>query len=142
MKHLLPALQLVIASSTGLGAYGQTIVLTDDSTYTQNFNTLSATSGSTMNTLALTGWYLRETGGGSRDNEQYATDAGGSNTGDTYSFGAAGSSERALGGLRSTTLIPAFGAAFTNGTGFTITDLRSRTPVSNGASGPPHGLTG
>ena len=46
-----------------------------------------------------------------------------SNTGDTYSYGAAGSTERALGGLRSGTLIPIFGASFTNNTGTTIASL-------------------
>ena len=32
---------------------------------------------------------MTETGGGARDNEQYGVDTGGSNTGDTYSYGAA-----------------------------------------------------
>ncbi len=62
-------------------------------------------------------------GGGARDNEQYAVDTGGSTTGDTYSYGAAASTERALGELRSGTLIPLFGAKFTNNTGATITSL-------------------
>ena len=90
---------------------------------TQNFNTLSNTAGSTTNNLTLTGWFMTETGGGARDNEQYAVDTGGSNTGDTYSYGAAGNTERALGGLRSGTLVPLFGACFTNNTGATITGL-------------------
>ena len=37
---------------------------------------------------------MTETGGGARDNEQYAVDTGGSTTGDTYSYGAAASTER------------------------------------------------
>ncbi len=89
--------------------------------YTQNFNTL-ATSGTT-NTLSLTGWSLLETGGGTRDNEQYAADTGSSTTGDTYSYGSAANSDRALGGLRTGTLIPLFGASFTNDTGSTVTSL-------------------
>ena len=40
-----------------------------------------------------------------------------------YSYGAAASAERALGGLRSGTLIPVFGAFFTNNTGTTLTSL-------------------
>ncbi len=40
-----------------------------------------------------------------------------------YSYGAAASTDRALGQLRSGTLIPIFGAAFTNNTGSTITNL-------------------
>ncbi len=90
---------------------------------TQNFDTLSNVAGSTTNTLAIPGWFLTESGGGARDNEQYAVDTGGSTTGDMYSYGAAASTERALGQLRSGTLIPLFGACFTNNTGSTITSL-------------------
>jgi hypothetical protein len=88
---------------------------------TENFNTL-ATSG-TMNTLILPGWSLAESGGGARDNEQYAADNGASNTGDVYSYGSTGSTERALGMLRSGTLVPTIGAEFANGTGATINAL-------------------
>lgn len=93
------------------------------SAYTQNFDTLSNVAGSTTNALTIPGWSLTESGGGARDNEQYAVDTGGSNTGDMYSYGAAGSTERALGQLRSGTLIPLFGACFTNNTGALITSL-------------------
>src|SRR4051812_36477008 len=93
------------------------------SAYTQNFDTLSNTAGSTTNNLTIPGWFMTETGGGARDNEQYAVDTGASTTGDTYSYGAAASTERALGQLRSGTLIPNFGACFTNNTGSTITSL-------------------
>ncbi len=66
---------------------------------------------------------MTESGGGARDNEQYGVDTGGSTTGDTYSYGAATSTERALGALRSGTLIPIVGACFTNNTGSTISSL-------------------
>jgi hypothetical protein len=91
--------------------------------YTQNFDTLSNVAGGTTNNLVIPGWAMTESGGGARDNEQYAVDTGASTTGDTYSYGAAGSTDRALGGLRSGTLIPVFGAAFTNNTGSTITSM-------------------
>src|SRR5436305_354094 len=93
------------------------------SAVTQNFDTLSNTAGSTTNNLTIPGWFMTETGGGARDNEQYAVDTGASTTGDTYSYGAAASTERALGQLRSGTLSPNFGACFTNNTGSTITSL-------------------
>jgi len=89
--------------------------------YTQNFDTL-ATSGIT-NTLFPPGWCLIETGGGARDNEQYAAGDGSSNTGDTYSFGTGAATDRAIGGLQSGTLIPLFGAAFVNNTGSTVAEL-------------------
>jgi DNA/RNA endonuclease G (NUC1)/fibronectin type 3 domain-containing protein len=106
------------------GAHAQCVSLTTlGSAYTQNFDTLSNTAGSTTNNLTIPGWFLTESGGGARDNEQYAVDTGGSTTGDMYSYGAAASTERALGQLRSGTLIPLFGACFTNNTGAAITSL-------------------
>lgn len=101
------------AAPVSLGASG----------YLQNFDTLAATAGSTTNDALPTGWAIFETGGGARDNERYAVDTGGSNTGDIYSYGAAGSSERALGSLLSGSLVPLFGVEFINNTGATITAL-------------------
>jgi uncharacterized protein len=107
-----------------LPALAQCVSLTTPGVaYTQDFDTLSNVAGSTTNVLTITGWFMAETGGGARDNEQYAVDTGGSNTGDTYSYGAAGSTERALGGLQSGTLIPLFGGCFTNNSGATISSL-------------------
>lgn len=87
--------------------------------YTQNFDTL-ASSGSSG--TVPTGWVIVETG--TNSNGLYAAGTGSSNAGDTYSFGAASSTDRALGGLRSGSLTPVFGAEFVNGTGATITGLR------------------
>jgi hypothetical protein len=118
---------LVLAALVGLTArpaMAQCVSLTTlGSAATQNFDTLSNVAASTTNNLTITGWFLTESGGGARDNEQYAVDTGGSTTGDMYSYGAAGSTERALGQLRSGTLIPLFGACYTNNTGATITSL-------------------
>jgi hypothetical protein len=58
-------------------------------TYTQNFDTLSNTQGSTANTFLPAGWLIAEAGGGARDNEHSAVDDGSSVVGDTYSYGAA-----------------------------------------------------
>jgi hypothetical protein len=101
---------------------------TPGTAYTQNFNALSNTAGSTTNDLntdpqPLPGWFITETGGGARDNEQYAVDTGSSNTGDIFSYGTAGSTERALGSIQSGTLIAVLGSQFTNNTGQTITQL-------------------
>ncbi len=89
----------------------------------QSFDTLSNSAGSTTNNLTLTGWFMIEAGGGARDNDQYAVDNGASNTGDTYSYGGPGSTDRALGSLQSGTLIATVGACFTNATGASITSL-------------------
>jgi hypothetical protein len=60
--------------------------------YTQFFDSL-ANSG-TSNTSLPEGWEITESGAGARDNEQYAADTGTSNTGDTYSYGSASSTEK------------------------------------------------
>jgi hypothetical protein len=90
-------------------------------TYTQNFDSL-ASSGLNHGELPA-GWDIVESGGGSRDNDSYSADTGSSNTGDTYSYGASGSSDRALGSLASGSLETRFGGFFTNQTGGTITAI-------------------
>src|SRR4051794_33269306 len=118
----LAALTLCLPAARPAGA--QCVSLTTlGSASSQNFDTLSNTAASTTNNLTISGWFLTETGGGARDNEQYAVDTGGSTTGDMYSYGALASTDRALGQLRSGTLIPLFGAAFANSTGSSITSL-------------------
>lgn len=86
--------------------------------YSQNFDTL-ATSG-TSSTLPQ-GWVFFETG--INANGLYTAGTGNSNAGDTYSFGASGNSDRALGGLRSSNLVPLFGVEFRNDTGSSITSI-------------------
>jgi len=86
--------------------------------YSQDFDTL-ATAGSSS--ILPADWLILETG--TNANSTYTAGTGSSNTGDTYSFGASGSSERALGGLQSGSLIPSFGTSFTNNTGAAITSL-------------------
>jgi DNA/RNA endonuclease G (NUC1) len=87
-------------------------------TFVEDFDTL-ASAGTSPNTP--TGWGFAETG--TNANGTYTAGTGSSNSGDTYSFGAAGSSERALGGLLSGSLVPTIGAHFKNETGGTITSL-------------------
>jgi hypothetical protein len=86
--------------------------------YTQNFDTL-ANSGT--NSTVPDGWALYEIG--SSANTAYAAGTGSSATGDTYSFGASGSTERAFGGIQSNSLIPVIGAEFMNNTGATVSSL-------------------
>jgi predicted extracellular nuclease len=86
--------------------------------YSQNFDTLA--SSGTSSTLPQ-GWDLAESGASA--NGTYTAGTGSSLTGDTYSFGASASAERAFGALQSGSLIPAIGASFTNNTGATITQL-------------------
>ena len=93
-----------------------------NSPYTQDFNTLVASGSSTYNTFPA-GWFVVETGGAQADGK-YAVGNGSSNSGNTYSFGTGSSTDRALGGLRSGSLVPVIEAAFTNNTGNTVSTLQ------------------
>src|SRR5688572_5667598 len=87
-------------------------------TYSQDFNTLASTG--TSSTMPA-GWLFAETL--ANGNTIYTAGTGSGNAGDTYSFGSASSSDRALGGLQSGTLLPTIGAAFINNSGNTINSI-------------------
>ncbi len=108
--QLIPGAQADTETPISIAAFGVAV--------TENFNTL-ASSGTSSTTS--TGFGFVE--GGTNANTTYTAGTGSSNTGDTYSFGAASNSERAFGGLQSGALIPTIGASFTNNTGGTITSL-------------------
>lgn len=111
-------LTCVIVAGAPLACLAVPISITDLVVpYFQNFDTL-ASSGS-GHTLLPTGWVIHESGANA--DGKYTAGTGSSNVGDTYSFGGSGSTERALGGLRSANLIPMFGAQFRNDTGQVIT---------------------
>lgn len=113
------ALIVALLPAPAPAAAAGTISLTAIGTpYTENFDTL-ANSGSSS--TVPNGWDFSETG--TNANTLYSAGTGSSNTGDTYSFGAAGSNERAFGGLLSGSLVPTIGASFINNTGITITSL-------------------
>jgi hypothetical protein len=83
----------------------------------ENFDVLATATGSIM----PAGWQFEESG--SSANTTYGAGTGSSSTGNTYSFGATGSTERSLGGLRTSGVATTFGTLVTNDTGSTITDL-------------------
>ncbi|MBA4312779.1 MAG: hypothetical protein C0417_09135 [Chlorobiaceae bacterium] len=98
---------------------GNTIVLTTLGTaYTQDFNTLASSGTSSA---MPTGWMFTETG--SNANTTYTAGNGSGTAGDSYSFGTTSSSDRAMGALLSSTLVPVYGGSFTNSTGSTIISL-------------------
>lgn len=116
LLNLLPVIFLLFLTDN---VNAQVSITSTTTNYTQNFNTLRATSGTS--TSLPTGWRLLETG--TNADTRYATDGGSSTTGDTYSYGTGTTTERALGGLRSGSLIPSFGIQVRNSTGQTITSL-------------------
>lgn len=114
---------VLVAGAIGLrisfAASGTPVSLTSLGTaYTQDFNTLANTG--TSSTVPA-GWAFSESG--TSANTTYTAGTGSGNTGDTYSFGATGNTERAFGGLLSGNLVPTIGACFTNNTGSSVTSL-------------------
>src|SRR5437764_4929258 len=89
---LILALVISIVRTSAAGSISLTALGT---AYTQNFDTL-ANSG-TSSTVP-TGWAFSESG--TNANTTYTAGTGSSTTGDTYSFGASGNTDRAFGGLQ------------------------------------------
>ena len=111
-------MMLVFFVLMGNFSKSQTISLTAGTAVCENFNTLPS-SGTT--TTLPNGWYFSETGTGG--NTTLTANDGSVNAGDSYSYGLTGNTERALGGLRSGTVNPTFGARFVNNTAAVITTL-------------------
>ena len=112
------AVGALIALGLAGAAHADCIGIGSGPAYAQDFNTLAASGTSTA---LPSGWVLRETG--TNANGIYTAGTGSSNAGDSYSFGAAGAADRALGGVRSGSLVPSLGACFTNNTGAAISAL-------------------
>ena len=94
-------------------------------TYTQDFDSLASSGTSTV---VPSGWAFSESG--SSTNTSYTAGTGSSTTGDTYSFGVAGTNpvtERAFGQLRSGALVSIIGARFQNTGPFSMTYLKNFT---------------
>lgn len=120
MKKLLFTLSTLFA----LAANAQTVSLTGTNpTYTQDFNTLDTVSTTSSSNLP-SGWAIFEYGTSTTTvDNKYKGGNGNSNTGETYSLGISGSTERALGSLASGSNIPSFGVTFTNNTNKTISSI-------------------
>jgi uncharacterized protein len=90
---------------------------------TQNFDSLANTgTPSWADNSTILGWYAARTG--ATPLAAYTPSAGTSNTGSLYSFGAAGSTDRALGGVGSTTTGNMFWAVrLVNDTGSALTSV-------------------
>lgn len=86
--------------------------------YSQNFDGLG---NSATSSVLPTGWLFNETG--TNLNTTYTASDGTANSGDTYSFGASGTAERAFGTLQSGSLISTIGCGFTNNSGAAYTSI-------------------
>lgn len=126
MKKLLIA---ALGLSAVTSSFAQTISITNFGPgYTQNFDSLTNAASNTALTAGggefnngagatLAGWYYGQNGG-TGSNYNLFGDTGASNTGRFYSYGAASTTERALGSASSGTVgTNSFGARFVNNTG-------------------------
>ncbi len=113
------ALLSVLFCMTGIiKNYAQITITGFGTVLSEDFGTLASTG--TSSTVPA-GWAFLEIG--SNANTIYTAGTGSATTGETYSFGAAGSAERAFGGLQSGSLNPTIGVSFTNNTSDTIESL-------------------
>lgn len=121
-------IQILAVNSEGSGAVSNTVVGSPianelvlsafNTATTENFNTLASSETSTF---LPAGILLSEQDNNA--NSTYSTGTGSSGTGDTYSFGSNGDSDRALGGLASGSLQTSFGAKIRNETGTTLNSV-------------------
>jgi hypothetical protein len=120
LKFRSSALALVLSTALA-GSAQAAVLLGGDGTHTNNFDTLAA-SGQ-QNTGGLGGWEFLELG--VSGNDSYFSTNGGENSGNTFSLGLAGSSDRALGSLvhnnGPSVLQSLIGVQFVNNTGKVIT---------------------
>ena len=122
----------------GCLAFGQVSLTVLNTAYNQNFDGLvnsgtgtgtSTTTGSsgskvvsvTFTSSTLLGWYFIEST--SNADGLYTAGTGSTNSGDTYSYGASASTERAIGSIASSNLLSRYGAQFKNDTGSLIDQL-------------------
>ena len=123
VAQLLVALALALAAlaAAPTTAHAQLCVFLTGPSYLEDFNTLP-TSGTSNNSNSLPqGWAFSEAGTGGT--LTYTADNGSLATGNTYSYGASGNSDRAFGELTSGTVNTTLGACFLNDTGLVITSL-------------------
>ena len=113
--RVLASLFLIALAPAALAQY---VTLVGGKPPVQDFDTLAASG--TATTLP-DGWYLAESG--SNADTSYTASDGAANSGDTYSYGASGSGERAFGSLRSGSLVPMIGAQLRNDSGQALSEI-------------------
>ena len=91
-------------------------------TYSQNFNSLD--TAITPSASFPPGWSTYEVGTSGAVDQMYAGGDGSFNGGNTYSYGTAATTERALGSIASGSNKMKYGVGFTNNTGSIITSLQ------------------
>jgi len=115
---LLKVIPMFFSLALASNVFAQCVSIPDATTYNQDFNTLSSVA--TPSALLPTGWSLVETGTSAAVDQQYEVSTGGTNAGNVYSYGVAGTNpvtDRAFGMQFSNTLTPLIGGCFKNDRG-------------------------
>lgn len=122
LKLTLATLSAYIGSlALSAPATAQIIIDATSLSYLQDFNTLDTLSVNSSNLPP--DWQIFEYGTSSAVNNEYKGNSGTSTTGDVYSYGSSGSTDRALGSLGTSGNKAFYGATFQNNTGVTITSI-------------------
>jgi endonuclease I len=116
-RVITPAIFLLVSAALPSLAFAQAVDFNGG--YSQNFDSLA--SSGTTGTALPPGWALLETG--TNANTSYGIDNGGSNSGNTYSYGSTGAAERALGAIQSGSLASRFGLGLVNRTGASLSSV-------------------
>lgn len=113
---------IAIASvAMALPAGAQVVSITAGAPTVESFDAPAGLVASGTGGQTPTGWSFVEAG--SNANALYTASDGSANGGDTYSFGASGANERALGALLSGSLTPTIGAQLRNDTGASLSAI-------------------
>lgn len=120
MKKFFIVVTLLTALFTQKKATAQINLTTQNGSFSENFDTMSATG-----TALPPGWAAVRYAGSSTIGQALtpAVTDGGANSGGIYNTGTTGAADRALGTLGSGSTVPVFGASFTNNTGAVIGTL-------------------
>ncbi len=101
-------------------AMAQSVSITGGVPAVETFNVMAGTHNTTASTVP-SGWAFFETA--NANSATYLIDDGTSGSGNTFSYGAAGAGDRALGALASGSVVSTFGAALQNNTGAALSEL-------------------
>jgi hypothetical protein len=118
------ALVFLTGMASSQSCQGAILYSVNNSTYSQNFDGLSSVNNTNGATPAWTNNTTISGGGWHSNRSLFQVGAGSDNTGNLYSFGPSGNTDRALGSLASgSASLLRYGVVFQNTTGLTLTSF-------------------
>lgn len=132
MRILFRSALLALCCSSA--AMAQSVSITGGVPAVEDFSIMAGTQNTTGTALP-TGWFFLESGSGA--NTSYLIDDGTSGSGNTFSYGSAGSPDRAIGALGSGSVVTTIGARLQNDTGGSLSELLLTYTGEQWRSGTP-----